>query len=128
MTQQFIDTAVQMQERFFELVQENWLIGLAVVAFLTLIAWTAGRIIRWIFRRADSRVCSWKDTRLKAIRWQRQELLSADDVTAIVRGTVKALKYLAYLTLTLAYLNFVFLALPFTRNVGEGLFLGVLRG
>lgn len=131
MSQQFIDMAGRLQERFFELVQENWLIGLAAVAVLTLLAWTGGGIIRWIFRRLDARVASWKGTRLRAVQWQRQELLSADDVTRIGRGAVNALKYLAYLWLALTYLNFVFLALPFTREIGAGLFgyvVGVLGG
>jgi len=131
MIQRLIDTAAGLQARFLELVQENWLIGLAAVAVLTLLAWTAVGIVRWIFRRVDTRVASWKGARLRGIRWQRQELLSADDVTKIGRGIVKGLKYLTYLLVALTYLNFVFFALPFTREIGESLFgyvVGVVGG
>jgi small-conductance mechanosensitive channel len=101
--------------------QENALMALLGLAALTLLASLAFWVLRFLFNRVEARVTSWQGTRLRALRFQRQEFLSDEDTTNLVRGLVRALRYTAYFLTVYVYLQVVFLLMPGTRPLGEGL-------
>lgn len=125
------DLGAWIERHILTPLQENALMALLGLAVLTLLAGLAFWVLRFLFKRIEKRVASWQGTRLRAIRFQRQELLSDEDTTNLVRGLVRALRYSSYLVAAYVYLQVVFLLMPGTRPLGEGLLdyvLGILTG
>jgi small-conductance mechanosensitive channel len=114
-----------IQQRLTEIGQGNLLWAAIATVLLILTAIVLMAIARFLLRRLDRRLEAWQGTRLRAIRLQRQELLSAEDTTKIARGSLRWLGYLVYAVISYVILQLIFLSFPATRGVGTSL-LGTL--
>ncbi len=94
-------------------------LGLAVLATLALILLL--RINRWISRRLEAWITAWKGTRVRALKFQAQEILSEGDLVRILSGSVRILRLLILLVLVYSYLQFVFTLIPWTRGLSAQL-------
>ena len=72
----------------------------------------------WLHRR----IAALQGVRIHAIRYRGQEIFSQQEVTLIVLGLLRFVRYGAYAILFYAYLTFVFGLFPATRNLAGTLF------
>jgi len=110
-----------LEARLTDIGQGNVALALAATGVLLAVGILLGLFTRRVFRRFDRRLATWEGTRLRGFRLQRQELLSAEDTTNIVRGVVRWLSYAVYVFLAYVVLQLIFLAFPTTRPVGTRL-------
>lgn len=96
-----------------------WLLA-AWLAF-TVIAWLAYRFVRLVGRFVNDRVAALQGKRIRAIRARGQDLFSEQEVTLIVLGLLRFVRYAVNLLLFYAYLTFVFGLFPATRGVATSL-------
>lgn len=100
-----------------------WSLGAAGLttgaAFLILL------VIRFLFRRVYARIESWRGKRIHPIRFQKQEVLSADETTNAVLGIARLVALTTYLLLAYVFLNSIFKLFPVTADLGDRL-LGLL--
>jgi len=101
------------------------LVGLIATVVATVLLVILFRICRGVLRRMEERVLLWKGTRIRAIRFQRQEILSAEEITQLVRGFLRGCFYLVVVLLLSMYVNAVFSFFPWTRGLTAAL-LGYL--
>jgi small-conductance mechanosensitive channel len=97
---------------------------------VTVAALGALLVLRFFFRRLGRRVERLRGTRIPPLRFQDQELLSADETTRMVQGSVRVVRLAAYLLLAYVYLNLLFQLSPVTRAISDrllGSLLDVLR-
>jgi small-conductance mechanosensitive channel len=73
------------------------------------------------FRRLRTTIDSWRTTRIKALRIQRLEVVSADRVTAFLLLVVRGAQLAIWLILLLVYAPLVFSFFPVTRRLVEGI-------
>jgi len=97
-----------------------WLLG-AWVAF-TAIAAVAFWVVAFGFRRFHNYVASLQGKRIHAITARGQDLLSEQEVTLIVLGLLRFVRYAANALLFYIYLTFVFGLFPATRSLAASLF------
>lgn len=79
------------------------------------------RFLQRVFPRLHSLVDSWKGTRIRSLRVQKLELVSAERITHAVHAAVSLLRILITLLLAYAYLLLVFSFFPRTRRVANAL-------
>ena len=97
-----------------------WLLG-AWVAF-TIIASILFWFIALGFKSFHNYVAGLQGTRIKAIRARGQDLFSEQEVTLIVLGLLRFVRYAANALLVYVYLTFVFGLFPATRDFATSLF------
>jgi len=97
-----------------------WVLG-AWFAF-TLVAVSVFGIVRVWFRWVHRRTAAMQGERIRAIRYRGQELFSQQEVTLIILGLLRFVRYGVYLVLVYAYLTFVFGLFPATRALASSLF------
>ena len=97
-----------------------WLLG-AWIAF-TAIAAVAFWVVAFGFRRFHNYVAGLQGTRIRAIKARGQDLLSEQEVTLIVLGLLRFVRYAANALLLYIYLTFVFGLFPATRSLAASLF------
>ena len=95
------------------------LIASALVATLALVVLV--RLNSWTSRKLGNRISAWEGTRIRALKFQAQEILSEGEIVRILRGLVRILRLLVLLVLIYAYLQFVFTLFPWTRGLAAGL-------
>jgi small-conductance mechanosensitive channel len=117
----FSEIYAWLQARFTEIGQGNVFWALIATATLIVVGLGIGALARAIFRRLDRKLESWEGSRLKAVRLQEQELLSAEDTTKIARGTLRWAGYVFYAFIGYVILQLIFLSFPGTRGVGTNL-------
>lgn len=91
--------------------------GLIAAAVATIVLLVALRLVRALFVRIEGRVQEWEGTRIHALRFQRQEILSADEIVHLAVGMLKVMRLGIAAVLLLAYLSVVFSFFPWTRGV-----------
>ena len=91
-------------------------IGLVATVLVTGVFSISRALLRFIAAKVQSRVQSWKGTRIRAFTLQNQEILSDAEIVKILSGSVKALYYFVLLVLLSIYLNMLFAVLPWTRG------------
>ncbi len=96
---------------------EHPLVAAFAALVLTLLFLIALRIVRGIFRRLVSSVDSWKKTRIRPIRIQKQELLSSEDIGSLLRGIFKAIHGILVFAMILTFVNLILGLFPVTRGV-----------
>jgi small-conductance mechanosensitive channel len=94
-------------------------LSLSLVAVLaaSLILLVVLRILNVVFRRFRTGIDRWKDTRLGPLRFQQQEILSAEEIAQLMQGALRVLRVLAILLLLAVYLTIVVAIFPFTQKV-----------
>jgi small-conductance mechanosensitive channel len=103
------------------------LLEIAVVVTAT---WLLLRGIRWVRAITDNlrrRIDEERGRKLSGLRFQRLQVLSAEQETGVLRVLTKYARYLVDLVLIIVYLIGVFSVFPQTRTVVLGILQGVLR-
>jgi len=93
--------------------------GALTFAVATAVALAAVLVLRGAVRRLARRVEAMRGTHLTPIRFQHQELLSADDTTQLALGVLRLVAGAAHLVLLYVYLNVAFRLFPATRGVAD---------
>ncbi len=78
-------------------------------------------ILRFLFGRISKRIESWRGTVIGPVRFQRQEVLSAEETTNLATGFVRLVAASTYLLLAYVYLNAVFKLFPATASIADQL-------
>jgi len=76
-------------------------------------------VLRFIFRRLERRVERWRGTYLRPIRFQNQEIFSADETTRIALGAIRLFAVLTYVLLGYVYVSSVLSRFPPTRFLAD---------
>lgn len=104
--------------------------SLLLGALFAALATAALALALWLLaigvRRAAAVLESWRGTRIRGIRLQRVELVSADRLTELLKVLVRAARVVAVLLLVYFYLPLVFSFFPWTRGYARVLFDYVL--
>jgi small-conductance mechanosensitive channel len=103
-------------------------IALGATFLATVILVIVFRLIRRVFQGLYNRISTLKGTRIRALRVQRQEILSDDDIETILCGILKVLKLIVWLLVIYLYLQFVFRFFPWTQGLAEQLFAYLYEG
>jgi small-conductance mechanosensitive channel len=84
----------------------------------------------WLFNKTFPRIYAkietWRGTVIRAIKIQRVELLSADQITAVLTGVAKTVRIAAVLVLLYVYLTSILGIFPWTRGISVSLLEAVL--
>lgn len=97
-----------------------------IIETLLALAATAVFAIVWKLTRAGVRrligaIDSWRGTRIRPIRIQRLELITAERITALLQSACRLLGVAFLLALTYAYLSLVLSFFPWTRGLSSAL-------
>jgi len=101
-----------------------------MVVFTVLFYWVFYVAVRWIFRRLSRRVLK-EDSRVQPLRIQKQEILSAQEVGAILHRTLQAVSWVFRIWIIFAFFNTVLALFEWTREFSllvAGMVLGTLGG
>ena len=74
------------------------------------------RFTRWLLQRANARLESWRGTRIKALRIQSYEVMSADRITDIIKDLAKLLRIVALIIVLYIAIPAVLSFFPWTRG------------
>jgi small-conductance mechanosensitive channel len=96
--------------------------GLATIIFFGVI-FSLGKLLPVFVRKLHS----WQGTRIRTIRIQKLELLTAHRITSFLVGVLKLVHVFALLALTYSYVSVVLNFFPWTRGYSRVLFEYVLR-
>ena len=78
------------------------------------------------FPKIYAKIEAWRGTAIRAIKIQRVELLSADQIATALTGLAKAIRIATVLVLLYVYLTTVLGIFPWTRGISASLFGAVL--
>ncbi|MEQ1796181.1 MAG: mechanosensitive ion channel domain-containing protein [Nitrospira sp.] len=98
--------------------------GLALLDTLILVVLLV--LFHKTFPKLYAKIEAWRGTAIHAIKIQRVELLSADQIAAGLTGLAKAIRVAAVLVLLYVYLTTVLGIFPWTRGISAALFGAVL--
>ncbi len=101
--------------------------ALAAAGLISAAALLVYLLVRFCFGRITKRIDAWRGTRIGPVRFQRQEVLSADETTNTALGIVRIVAGITYLLLAYVYLNAVFKLFPVTAGIADRL-IGHLVG
>jgi small-conductance mechanosensitive channel len=96
-----------------------WILG-AWLAF-TVAAYVAFWVVAMWFRWIHRIIVGLQGSRIRAIRYRGQEVFSEQEVTLIVVGVLRYVRYAVNVVLAYAYLTFVFGLFPATRALASSL-------
>jgi small-conductance mechanosensitive channel len=88
---------------------------------ISAIAFVLFRIVRMSFNGLNRWIASLQGSRIRPIRYRGQDLFTEQEVTLIVLGLLRFVRYAAYLVLLYGYLTFVFGLFPATRALAGNL-------
>jgi small-conductance mechanosensitive channel len=89
---------------------------------ISAIAFVLFRILRMSFNGLNRWIASLQGRRIRPVRYRGQDLFTEQEVTLIVLGLLRFVRYAAYLILLYGYLTFVFGLFPATRALAGTLF------
>lgn len=118
------ETAAELQ-RAYSL--KSILLGLLWTVLATGVLVGAFKLMAMAFPRAYTKLDSSRGTRIRSIRIQRLELLTADRITDLLITLTQAARILAVIVLLYFYLPLVFSFFPWTRGWAAVLFDNVRR-
>lgn len=91
-----------------------------LVAFTIILFWAVYVIVFRVFNRLSKRVIG-EDSRVRPLRIQKQEILSAAEVAAILNRTLLGISWIIRIYLLLMFLNTVFGLFNWSRDISESL-------
>jgi small-conductance mechanosensitive channel len=97
------------------------LLGLLYTALATAALVLALRVMNHVFPRAQRLVRVWQRTRIRSLRVQNLEVISAERITRLLGGVVSLVRLVLTLLATYVYLLLVFSFFPWTRGVASRL-------
>ena len=103
---------------------------LAAVAVVLVVAFLLFQTLRLLLRRGAARIEAWKGTRLPALRFQHQDVLSEEETARLAQGALRAVGWVLYALLFYATLSLMLGFSPTTRGLAKTLldsFLGALQ-
>ena len=119
------ETTTSLQKWFSELItrvsEGDFWWALAAAGIITAAALLVYLTIRFLFARIKKRIESWSGTVIGPVRFQRQEVLSAEDTTNLALGAARLAAVATYLLLAYVYLNSVFKLFPATASIADRL-------
>jgi len=101
-------------------------IGLIATLLVTILLVIIFAVIKRISARIQRWILSMEGTRIRPLRFQAQDILSAEDITHILAGFLKGIYYLVLLFLLSGYINAIFSFFPWTQDWAAAL-LGSIR-
>jgi small-conductance mechanosensitive channel len=96
-----------------------WVLGAWFV--FTVGAYVALRVVALWFRWAHRHIAGLQGSRIRPIRYRGQEIFSEQEVTLILVGLLRYVRYAVNVVLAYAYLTFVFGLFPATRALASSL-------
>ncbi len=108
-----------VEQRRYETSLRGILEGALYTGIATLVLVVAILLLNRGYRRMRVLVDSWRGTRIKAIRLQKVEFLSADRIAELILGALRILRIVLIAWLVYLYLPLVFRFFPWTRPVGQ---------
>ena len=112
---------------------ENPLWALIASVVVTVFIYLVIRIWRRVIRKLGAKIEAARSTWLKPLRFQKMDLLSADDLASLLRDVIKVVYWLGFALLVILNINAVFSLFPATRGfvdavldglVGAGVLMG----
>jgi small-conductance mechanosensitive channel len=97
--------------------RSGWAAPLLIALFTTVLFWIVWKLIRLLARRLEARMGKLKGIRIRALRLQRQDLLTEEQGANVLATLVRWLSYVALAILFYFYLNAVFSLFPATRGL-----------
>jgi small-conductance mechanosensitive channel len=97
-------------------------ISLIAAAAATVLFLVALKTTGIVFRRIHAVLDRWQQTRVRPLRYQQQEILSAEEITRLIQGTFKALKTVVMIVLFAIFLMVLIALLPFTQHIAVSTF------
>ena len=91
-----------------------------MVALTVLLFWLFYGLVFRIFKRASNRVLG-EDSRVRPLRIQKQEILSAQEVSRILNGTFLVISWLLRIYIVLAFVNTILALFDWSRDAAETL-------
>jgi len=73
--------------------------------------------IRFIFKKLQTRLITWKGTRIKGVKFGDLELLTEEQITQFFSILIKWISYIPILIVIYLYLNIIFSFFPATRGI-----------
>lgn len=110
-----------LQRMIHQVGQGDFWWSLAAAGLITAVALVFYLLLRFCFGKIAKRIEAWRGTVIGPIRFQRQEVLSADETTNTALGTVRLIAVVTYLLLAYVYLNSVFKLFPVTAGIADRL-------
>lgn len=105
---------------------DNPLVAGALGIAALLVAFIAARMVRSIGRTVEAKISGWEGTRVRALRWQQQEILSADEIVGLLAMVVRAVRFLLATLLWIVATVVVLALIPWTRELAaQGIDLGL---
>lgn len=119
--QMLVDAVVEI---ITDLSQQDVVTAIFRIILLSFATWVLARLVRVansLFERLYGDIDGWRHTRIKSIKIQRLELLTADRLTDGLIIIARYLRVFAIILLVLVYLAVVFSFFPQTQDVVTGL-------
>ena len=91
-----------------------------LVVFTILMYWLLYIIVFWVFKKLSQRVLK-EDSQVQPFRIQKQEILSAGEVAAIINRTLMAISWILRLWIIFAFINTLLGLFEWTRSVSVGI-------
>ena len=92
-------------------------VSVAAAVVVTVLLLVVLRVKRIIVARITGRFDIWKETRIHAIQFQQQELLSAQEIATLLAGLLRVLSMLVTALLVFVYLTIVVALFPVTEHI-----------
>lgn len=108
----------------------GWVLSALAVVAATATLFALLRVKRFVVGKVTARFDTWRDTRVRAIQFQEQELLSAHEIANLLSGLLRAISVLVSGLLVFTYLTVVVALFPKTDHVAAAVVsyvLGVLQ-
>jgi small-conductance mechanosensitive channel len=99
--------------------------NLIVIVVTILFYWLAYVIIFRIFRRLSNRILK-EDSQVQPLRIQKQEILSAKEMAAILNGTIMAISWFLRAIIVLSFINTILGLFDWTKALAESI-AGTIR-
>ena len=108
----------------------QWVLSSLAALAATAALFVILRIKGFVVSKVTARFDTWKDTRVRPIQFQEQELLSAHEIANLLSGLLRAVSFLISGLMVFIYLTIVIALFPRTKHIAAGVVsyvLGVLQ-
>jgi len=89
------------------------LLALTIIVIL----WLSFKISNWLLRKVNNKLDSWRGTKIKPIRFQNFELISADRLTEILKWVAQKTRLVVIILLLYLFLPAVLSLFPLTQGI-----------
>jgi len=115
-----IQRAIEVHRKTYSL--KSIALGSVFVLLATIVLVVIFKLIGRLFIRSYATIEGWRGTKIRSIRIQAQEVLSADRIAALLIGLLKGVRVAVMLVLIYFYLPLAFSFFPWTHDLAGTLF------